>query len=81
MIVPGNLFPGIGPLSRRDFRTQSGVLTRVRIQNALRLAFVLVLERRCLQKSRVNPIGIAFSEFHPRSGLAMLKEPQKCTPI
>jgi hypothetical protein len=33
---------------------------------------VLVLERCCLQKRRVNPIRNAFPELHPRSGLKML---------
>jgi hypothetical protein len=34
-----------------------------------RSAFVLVLERCCLQKRRVNPTRSAFPELHPRSGL------------
>jgi hypothetical protein len=33
---------------------------------------VLVLERCCLQKSRVNPIGSAFPELHLRSALKVL---------
>jgi hypothetical protein len=36
------------------------------------LVLVLVLERCCLQKRRVNPIRSAFPELHPRSGLKML---------
>jgi hypothetical protein len=37
-----------------------------------RFAFVLVLERCCLEKRRVNPIRSAFQELHPRSGLKAL---------
>jgi hypothetical protein len=33
---------------------------------------VLVLERCCLQKRRVNPIRSAFPELHPRNGLKVL---------
>jgi hypothetical protein len=33
------------------------------------LVLVLVLDRCCLQKRCVNPIGSAFPELHPRSGL------------
>ena len=33
------------------------------------LVLVLVLERCCLQKRRVNPITITFPELRPRSGL------------
>ncbi len=36
------------------------------------LVLVLVLERCCLQKRRVNPIRSAFPELHPRSGLKVL---------
>jgi hypothetical protein len=36
------------------------------------LVLVLVLERCCLQKRRVNPIRSAFPELHPRSGLKLL---------
>ena len=42
-------------------------------QGASRSALVLVLERCCLEKRRVNPIRSAFPELHPRSGLAVLK--------
>jgi hypothetical protein len=37
------------------------------------LVLVLVLERCCLEKRRVNHIRSAFPELHPRSGLEMLK--------
>jgi hypothetical protein len=41
-------------------------------RSAFVLVLVLVLERCCLQKRRVNPIRNAFPELHPRSRLKML---------
>ena len=40
-------------------------------------AFVLVLERCCLEQRRVNPIRSASPELHPHGGLAVLKGRQK----
>jgi len=43
-------------------------------RSAFVLVLVLVLERCCLQKRRVNPIGSAKSELHPASaGLEVRK--------
>jgi hypothetical protein len=45
-----------------------------RVQREI-LKIVLVLERCCLQKRRVNPIGSAFPGLHPPSGLKVLAKP------
>jgi len=60
--------PGLGLKTRSAFGVRRSAFVLV-------LVLVLVLERCCLQKRRVNPIGSAKSELHPRSGVGGAEGP------
>jgi hypothetical protein len=60
---------GVGLTAKRSNTHQALRVPR----SAFVLVLVLVLERCCLQKRRVNPIRSAFSELHPAAaGLKVL---------